>query len=1816
MERMKWTSAVLTVLLWCFLSAAVQAAINVHLDSPTYTTMAGAPLQMHVVLDSDPSTPGDQPVPAGLFSYGVKVTLSVPGGGPVPVVNGISAVPELDFSGFNAGARTASGAGFAAVKGNVDLGPFEPYQGTTLFSVSLDTLACDPGVIQVDLELYRTLGPTEAVFVDFVPSVLDEQLAFASSSVEIISYDVISGTLLLTDDIVLLGGSTTIWDDSHIAIYNAARNVSITVEPGATLNISEDCLIDALNGQDQGLNYHVDVQPGAILSMTDSTMTHCGTTGTGSQAGLYVNTTSAEIKRNTFTGNRYGVVLGTGSSVCEIWHNDFNGNTEGHARDDSAAADNRWDDGTWGNIWTPTAPGWSDADDDGVGDAAYVLPGAASASDGRTLDGVTNVFVDDDHAHEAAFYFDTLVEALAVVAGSGTIRVAPGNYAADIDVTGPDLRIVAAGDGVTVSGALTLSRAVTFDVDSGGADTFTLSGPVSGANSLVKTGCGVLVLSSPANSCAGGTTVTDGTLLVTGVVVSEVGVGPGAVLGGTGTTGTVYSGDLSVLAPGVAGPGVLNTADLVFDGMPTFAVDIRGTMPGTGYDQVNVSGTVAVSGILALHVGGGYVPQSNDTFVLIRNDGTDPVTGTFQGLPEDAIVTTDFAGMGETARITYRGGDGNDVVVVVDGPGEVIVPSSGGPNNTRVELVDGNLHVRVNDELAQNRPFDGAFVTTITGEAGQDDTVTIDFGTSEELYPVVFNGNGGGDNDALIIENGTFSAVTCDLTGPGAGTVDLNGDGSVDITFTGLAPVDLTGSTLTDVVFNLAANVTDAILRNDAGTAGNSEIVFTGHSLEDTSFPNPSNSLTVNAQGGNSLVQLEAMDGGYAPLATTFSGDAGDTFRLTAGNVTPDNTALTLTAATLDMTGNSDTVGSLDGTGSVALGGATLTTGGNDGSTDCSGTISGTGGLAKTGSGTFTLSGANTYTGPTTINGGALSVTGSLADTAVAVNAGATLNGTGTIAGVVTSTGGTVAPGVSAGRLSTGSVDFDSDSTFPVELDGPVAGAEYDQLDVTGTVSLGNATLDIQLGYTPPAACTRFTVIDNDASETVSGTFDGMAEGSDFTRDGVYFVITYRGGVNGNDVVVKSNPPYTVYVNESWAGTPIDGDPDGAGPATAFGTDAFATIQDGVSGVRRTGTVYVYSGTYHENVTINKDMTVTRADSGQSPVLDGTGRDPTGISVVITGVTLHYLTVQNYSTGIGVGGAGAATVHYCALLNNSIYGVENTTGADIDATYCWWGDASGPHDPAANPYGDGDDVGAGVLYSPWWGDSAGVEAFYRYIDRLEGPDIQAELDAMPEGQPICVDGPFVYDTFTLDKGLYIHCRPGESFTVDGDVVFGAWDIDLNDCILQDDDDLWIVESDGAADIQDAVDAAYNGNAAHDAGNDDIVFLEDGEYLLISEITVPLPLMFISANGFENTTVDGNDSERCFNVTEALGRTMFDGLTIVSGNAGAGGDGGGIRCVADATIQRCRIWACTARNGGGVYFESDGYVRNAIISDNTCYAEGGGLYSFSNTTLENVTIAGNGGHYQGTNTTGGGACFNDGGTVTNCIIYNCRADMDENLRDVSGNVNVTYSCISPLQPGAGNIAADPQFGSAADFTLQYWSGARLSPCLDAGTNLPWHEDPIEGFDMIGNDRIVLMPAGLSGDPAAPATVDMGALECTFTGQPGPGEYSRPDYVIAAVSLSPSRPEIGGAPFAISITVKNMGRHSGVPGWVDLWLNRADHDAGDPSSAWVRVGILQPYETRTVVLTGLVATSNTMVLRVDTRTETGEESEGNNVRIKGW
>src|SRR5262249_39552680 len=143
---------------------------------------------------------------------------------------------------------------------------------------------------------------------------------------------------------------------------------------------------------------------------------------------------------------------------------------------------------------------------------------------------------------------------------------------------------------------------------------------------------------------------------------------------------------------------------------------------------------------------------------------------------------------------------------------------------------------------------------------------------------------------------------------------------------------------------------------------------------------------------------------------------------------------------------------------------------------------------------------------------GTLIVDGSLTS-AVTVNDGGTLAGSGTTGSLLVTTRGRVTPGSSPGILNTRAGSFASGAVLSVEVNGTTAGTQHDQLNVTGTVNLGNATLNVSgtVGHTSVSV----VLVKNDGTDPVTGTFNGLPEGSAVLINGIPFHISYVGG-DGN----------------------------------------------------------------------------------------------------------------------------------------------------------------------------------------------------------------------------------------------------------------------------------------------------------------------------------------------------------------------------------------------------------------------------------------------------------------------------------------------------------------------------------------------------------------------------------------------------------------------------------------------------------------------------------------------------------------------------
>jgi autotransporter-associated beta strand protein len=497
----------------------------------------------------------------------------------------------------------------------------------------------------------------------------------------------------------------------------------------------------------------------------------------------------------------------------------------------------------------------------------------------------------------------------------------------------------------------------------------------------------------------------------------------------------------------------------------------------------------------------------------IRVDGTGDLFlqgtgGAGSGDDNIGVVSAAFS-TGGSVQVTGIEGAGPSGTAIVVEKGTILAGASGGS----LTLIGNSMNI--------------ASAATIT--AGESGTVT--------LKPLT---SGVGIHRGLATDpiGGPLGLTSDELARIAAGTLQL-GDAST-------GPITIEG------LFTLAGR--NVVLKTAAGVSGDGHIVngsasavtVTIDQAGDATFHGRLGGTLTNPPGEDQNLAFSKLGSGTLTLSRSFHGYSGHTtitqgtLRLTAADILPFGVRKgdvffnpPSGTATLDI-GSTQNINGLWSSGAGAsiidnaVGGTTtLAVGNNNTSSTFGGVIQNTGGsLILTSVGTLTLTGANTNDRIDIHQIGTVLVNGSARD--VRVNGGK-LGGNGTVASVNVSHGlpplGRLAPGVDGpGILSTGNVTFGGSAFFDVDLIGPTLGTQFDQLHVTGTVSLAETSLHLAVGYSP-ATGQRFTIINNDLADPVSGTFQNLAEGQVFTvTTGAFastFQITYQGG-DGNDVVLTT----------------------------------------------------------------------------------------------------------------------------------------------------------------------------------------------------------------------------------------------------------------------------------------------------------------------------------------------------------------------------------------------------------------------------------------------------------------------------------------------------------------------------------------------------------------------------------------------------------------------------------------------------------------------------------------------------------------------
>jgi len=400
------------------------------------------------------------------------------------------------------------------------------------------------------------------------------------------------------------------------------------------------------------------------------------------------------------------------------------------------------------------------------------------------------------------------------------------------------------------------------------------------------------------------------------------------------------------------------------------------------------------------------------------------------------------------------------------------------------------------------------------------------------VAPTTFDNNGtlsiGGSPTDYYLFAGGFSAPTTASDITLSGTIGTNGtpvsignlilstNGGVDTTNKGITPVggnislgqnngSITGGSLVSLSLN-------------AGTAGTTTVVPAVSNFDQIVVVN---SATTNFQGkvtGNLNIKQ--------PVGSiNIKGTA------TLGQILSTKT----TNATLNILGNGTISGPI--TGSVNIN---------------------KGGTGSTGNSTLTISGGQSspnYIGTFSVSNGTFAINQAFASTPVVINGGV-FAGTGTVGAVSTATAAAKvinpgAPPKAVGSLNVTTVNLGASTTAQFDLATPGL-LKNDRIVASTGVTLSGASLQVNLANQFfPLNGSKYTIISNNGSAPVVGTFFGLPEGGTFNSGGAGFAITYAGG-DGNDVVlttINTGSGNQAYVNYLYS-TILNRAADAGGQAT------------------------------------------------------------------------------------------------------------------------------------------------------------------------------------------------------------------------------------------------------------------------------------------------------------------------------------------------------------------------------------------------------------------------------------------------------------------------------------------------------------------------------------------------------------------------------------------------------------------------------------------------------------------------------------------
>jgi len=473
------------------------------------------------------------------------------------------------------------------------------------------------------------------------------------------------------------------------------------------------------------------------------------------------------------------------------------------------------------------------------------------------------------------------------------------------------------------------------------------------------------------------------------------------------------------------------------------------------------------------------------------------------------------------------------------------LPSGGGISTIKIN--DEHLIVNRDGSEFLNEQTMNRINLTVSGTAHEDDCFQVDF--TETTRGIVQVDGGEGGFDVLEFNSGRCTKVIHHFYNEHDGNVefDFNGDAMTDfiIEYTGLEPVT-DNLNATDREFTFTGGAETITLSNLGSEQSN-----IGSTLsENVTFNNPTSSLTINGGTGDDVINVSGYSSAY-DVDIEFNGDAGldevnvnGAVSFGAGSFSVNAESFANTAAVTSsgfghigiLCDNVSVGGNLAAAGMLQFiphtASTTIGVGGGSGTLNLSGTE-----IAYFVSGFMDIGIGNDLSGTVDV------LTAAFTDPVSFMTGDVVHDGAGTdVTAPFVAIFGNAAPGQSPGILEIdGNFTFgEGPCGFNAEFGGttPGTGSGYhDQLKVTGGVTLtDDVTLNTSsYGGFMPSNNDTYTIIDNDDTDAVVGTFNELAEGAivsmDFLGSGIPAAITYIGD-DGNDVVITVDASLSVELSQ------------------------------------------------------------------------------------------------------------------------------------------------------------------------------------------------------------------------------------------------------------------------------------------------------------------------------------------------------------------------------------------------------------------------------------------------------------------------------------------------------------------------------------------------------------------------------------------------------------------------------------------------------------------------------------------------------------